>query len=225
MKINIKFRNVLALTALASAMLAFSPLAHAAIITWTLEDVTFANGETASGSFEVDTSVPELFSWNFTFGGIPSGYPTSLVGTEAQLIACAAEFPPNGLGPGCDGGVGFAVSFDNISIFAYPDGNAVDAPFVAATLSGSIPLTTVGNIVDPLIQVACDPSAPTVPCSEFTYGHVDFPPFPVFDLISGDLVQGTSPPAPEPSASLLLGTGLLGILALAKRSKRHAPPT
>jgi hypothetical protein len=37
--------------------------------------------------------------------------------------------------------------------------------------------------------------------------------------------SSSSSPIPEPSSSLLFGTGLLGLLALAARSKRHAPRT
>lgn len=39
------------------------------------------------------------------------------------------------------------------------------------------------------------------------------------------LTSGSLTPVPEPSSYLLLCTGLLGLLALTARSKRHAPPT
>jgi hypothetical protein len=39
------------------------------------------------------------------------------------------------------------------------------------------------------------------------------------------ITAGSLTPVPEPSSYLLLGTGLLGLLALTARSKRHAPPT
>ena len=122
-------------------------------ITWTLKNVTFANGETVSGWFEVVPSGPAIYAWNLTFGGLPSYDPTSQVGTEAQLITCQGEYPPAGLGPGCTGGVGFDDPYyGGITVSAYPQGNGTGNPFVAIALNGpSIPLYSVGNYADPLI--------------------------------------------------------------------------
>jgi hypothetical protein len=48
-----------------------NPSSQTNIITWTLQNVTFAKGETVSGWFQVNTSVPEIIAWNLTFGGLP----------------------------------------------------------------------------------------------------------------------------------------------------------
>ena len=76
------FRKIVAMAAVVLAILAFSPQASGAILTWTLGNVTFANGETLSGWIQIDTN-GSLNAWNLTFGGLPSYDPVSLVGTEA----------------------------------------------------------------------------------------------------------------------------------------------
>jgi hypothetical protein len=160
-----------------------NPASQTNIITWTLQNVTFANGETASGSFQVDTSLNEVIAWNLTFGGLPSYDPPSLVGTESAVTACNAEYPTNGIGPGCEGYVYFAgpVGPTGIDVYAaYPNaiGGGAGSPFVSIGLVGpSILLSDAGNYVDPLIG------------SNIFYGRIGGP-LTTSALISGELVQG-----------------------------------
>jgi len=143
------------------------------IITWTLQNVTFAKGENVSGWFQVDTSVPEIYAWNLTFGGLPSYDPTSEVCTEVELIA--------NVGCGATGGVGFDDLYSGgITASAYPEGNGTGNPFVFIFLNGpSIPLYAVGNYVDPLIANVSE--------SSISYGRIGS--FTTSALVTGQLIQ------------------------------------
>jgi hypothetical protein len=64
------------LTALSLGVLVTSPPAYASPIVWTLEDVTFQDGATASGSFSYDATVDDYSAWNI-FVSANAGRPDS----------------------------------------------------------------------------------------------------------------------------------------------------
>lgn len=65
------------------AMAVSGTLTKAQTVTWTLQDVTFANGMTASGTIDVNTATALVTSWDVTFGGALTGYSTTSFGTSS----------------------------------------------------------------------------------------------------------------------------------------------
>ena len=60
--------------------------------------------------------------------------------------------------------------------------------------------------------------------SAFDSIELTSPNAPAFAINDVDAVVGSTVAAPEPNSVILLGMGLLGLLALTARGKRHAPP-
>jgi hypothetical protein len=116
----------------------------------------------------------------------------------------------------------------DVSSFTFTDGSGLEITQANATAySFQIATDASGNLTSWAVWADADPTSP-IPLLEdvgsnnfgtdsYDYSMVGPPP--------DDAVQnkGYYQPVPEPSCSLLLGAGLLSILALAARYKRHPP--
>ncbi len=197
-------RGPVAMTTLISAVLAFSPLAYADTITWTLEDVTFANGETASGTIEVDSVLDAsgfypVTAWNVTVGGVPTGYPTATSGTVSGSGVQTAYFATS-LGPVQPQLVVSVGNASNLATVMQLDGYGLFPPGAGPTI---IPL------------IVTTPTQQESYVYQYDVGTGEYAA--VANLVTGSIVQSV----PEPSALVLLGFGAVSLLAYAWRRRRQ----
>lgn len=140
-------------------------------------------------------------------------------------------FAPGSGSPGSGSGGASDITAD-VSSFAFTDGSGLDITQANATAYFfSIGTDAEGDMTAWSVWAA--DTAVTFPTplleymgsnSYFTGTYVDYSMVgPPPDDATQNL--GYWRPVPEPDSFVLLGTGLLGLLALAARSKRHAPPS
>lgn len=127
-----------------------------------------------------------------------------------------------------------------VTYYSFSDGAGLDLPYNILGGQGLFDIIVetdaAGNITKwSMFALQC---APNLTACYDILAYISTQNDAIHDAVSGSAVGGTgdsytagtwtkgsTSPTPEPSSNLLLGTGLLGLLALAARSKRHAPPT
>jgi hypothetical protein len=200
--------------ALALAFFLFGTLAQAQNVTWTLQDVTFSNGITASGTIEVnpvaDNGVYDVVSWNVTFGGALASYPSTSLGT----------LPPGGVFDGND----------SAETVYYETTPVQDALVIAAgtkpPLSGqglSITMELMANDLFPpgsgpatIPLLVSTPSLQESNISEYNYNTGQYAS--IGNLVTGSIIQ--SVPEPVPSEFLGLGAFIFLLSRLSRIAKR-----
>jgi len=215
MKLWTTNQRKIAMSALALAFVATIPQARADVITWTLQNVAFSNGQTASGTIQVDSVAVSGFypvlSYSITFSGVPSNYPQNVSGT------------------GCAGGFGTCVQT------AYYETTPVQAALLLSAFNANetsaIGFELTANLSD-MFPPGEGPSTipllvttPTVQESliyEEDWNNGSFLDYAsIGQLISGDIVQ-TVQSAPEPLSSSMLGSALVA-LGFFKYRRRSTP--
>lgn len=183
--------------AIASFVVAGS--ANAAVLTWTLQDVVFTDGGSASGTFDFDTSTNTYSNISITTTG----------GTANAGSTYGVPDPANG---GGNATVLIAVASAMVDY--------TDTPFLAFVWTSA--LTDLGGAVaiDPLAYYTFESL-----CSDVSCASVGGPSIPEYRrLVSGSAISTIiSPPSevPLPAALPLFLAGLAG-LGVAKRRGRSA---
>lgn len=162
---------------------------HAAPITWVLEDVTFEDGAIATGSFVFDADSNSVLDWNIGVSGGDVWVFPDFSYTPATITAIGVF----------QAGAGQSLQF-------FVDGNAPGGTPESRLLSltTDTALTNAGGSVSLLSQVSTpDGMFESVECYNCN-------PFRL-------IVSGTLTAIPLPAAFWLFGSGLIGLIGLARR--------
>jgi hypothetical protein len=192
-------RLVMALAAIALISLSAASAKADDITTYSLSNVTFAGGGTATGSFSYDFTSGDFTAINIAVDGAQ--------GTPDQTFTLS-NFVPNDF----ENQTGFCTACDpvayNFDQFTLNDGT--DVLFLDLLFP---PATSENGTLDPLIPsfgpISGYESSLYYDCSNSTSD----PGCDLYDNIqTGALYAGTLTATPEPSTLLLLGIGLAGML-------------
>jgi len=169
-------------------------------VLWTLQNVIFKNGETASGTFVVDAQPTNGFyivdSWNVTFTGLPAGFPTGSSGT-ANRASCStpgcAFICSNPADASCSAGTGYYQTT--------PVQDALDVGAGTGAIGAGTGLTTgmallANNLFPPTVGVTV-PLLVSTPATQESYiSAYNFSTGQYADvgnLVSGSIAQSVAP--------------------------------
>jgi hypothetical protein len=195
----LKARPALALALLASVFLTALPEAWAdSTVTFSLANVTFQDGSTATGTFTVDETVSTVTQWNITYVGGPAGVPS-------QVFTTGNVYSSYSPGPSIPPQIDF-----------------VDNPTPSTTEGINIILSApLANIADPiLINTPSNYATYTVfyQCTSGCPGNT-------YTDLASTTASAVPTAAPEPSTFVLLFVGLAALAAiLAHRAEPTARP-
>jgi hypothetical protein len=206
-----------------TGLLTFGPLVHAATLTWTLQDVTFSNGETASGTMVVDTTLDSqgfylVEAWNITLGGLPTGYLTALAGT-ANVNTYSCSTPADAA---CIVETGYYLTTPVQGALLF---GAATAPFGSGIgLSSNMALDfqegffpPTAGVTIPLLLTTSTVQESYISAYNFNTGqYAD-----VGNLVTGSIVETAT--APEPATTVLAALGGASLLLYATRRRRRIP--
>jgi hypothetical protein len=204
------FSKVACLAAIA-ALFGTVQASAATVLTWTLEDITFASGQSATGSFSIDQAAGTLSDWKIQVSGgsNPSLTNLSFLPGANCVVFCGELFDAGNVPSpsGLDVRTGLMPDNTFFELNLY-----FNAPLSAVLQPGRAAITVNGGshldralLVDPNTVMGLESDA--------------------LDNAGGDArVIANLSAAPEPSSGLLLILGIAGIMGKGQRRHRgHWP--
>lgn len=196
----------------AAIALAVLPAAHAQVVRWTLHNVVFEDGGTASGYFDVDSRTGELA----LTPPLPPGDPFFDPWQGYDITTTAGSvLPAHHFYPWPTGGTGFHDHYVDDNGFFDDGGNSDYNWTLRLVIEGDWRFNTSGRFIIAGGLPSCQPNFQM--CS----GQWTYQGWPEVNasraVLSGGYITGAV--VPEPAVSYLIVIGLAALAVAARRSK------
>lgn len=187
-------KKTLLSSSIALFLILISFAGHAVVVTWQLVDVTFTDGGVATGVFDYDADTDTYSAINIETSG---GSEPSFANTPSYGVPSDVLFTPN------------AALFSTVPTLL--------SDYTGSFFFGILFATSLTNAGG---TVPVDSSAITgeLVCGNAACSAIPAPiPGPGIRVITGGSVSAV----PLPAAAWLFGSGLVGLIGVARRKRRH----